>query len=373
MLLRLPRFLRDIEWYWWVVWLMGLVILLAIAIPRYWLGMLQEPEFGTLFGVLASFVLVTFFTNRLLISGLQNTVTQALGIAFSRGEAGLFNHLERQTRALIVENALTASLGQTYGGSVFKEVVRDYIEGDRDYRAKFNYEIACLDRLGGAPTPFVSKLEGLFPPQDYLWVGQDLVFTQHGFQRERSLLHLTARIALNSAQFEEAVRDPFLYFREFLQLDDKARAWIEALHEDELRKVLADCFDLGVFAPDGRPVGYTVGWQGDKVVGKSISLTIDNHNGLNEGSGCRLRFRLPHRRDATFFVVTMPKPTEEGARITFTRAPSMSGLAPVVYLPRRSFMLRKLDGDGDHNPARVEIETTSWTFPTGGITFTWRN
>lgn len=358
-------------------------------------GYINTQSLGSFFlalrDALGLFAIATFLSHFIQLDNITDRIKDTLAFTFTTGEEGkgLFTKFTPQTRSAIVKNVLRASLDDVYGEKVYGGVVKRYMEGERDYRRNFLYKITCHDQLDfpQLKDKALQKLMADLQNEDYIWVEQELSYTQHEFIYNKELKKLTAQIAMSDSLFRASIRDEALFFREILHLDDELAKGLLALNERQLRSLMRDVFNFKAYSlapqnaqgePSRNELDFRIWWTkpqnlSDQLSGqKYITIEIENPSGESEGSGCVLSFRLPHKNDASYFVVTMPKPTEAGAIIQFTKSDQMTGLAAVPYLPKDAYQTVATPRGQDDNPDALTITTKEWTFPTGGITFVWR-
>jgi hypothetical protein len=328
-------------------------------------------------GPLFYFLLFGWFFQYLQNLRIDDQIRDTLARLFSGADQNVFRALSDQARQDIVEKSLKASLGDEYGDRLYLELVRGYMSREKDFRSDYRYIITCLDspRL---PEPNVQEIEPLLArlrdnAHQYTWIAQDISFKRNGYSADRNEESLYFNFALSGDQLNEFFSHDAIFFREVLQFDTEVRNLVLNLSQPELLFFVRDVlrFRAKDIEKADMELPYSVVWENTPHRGKYIRIVIKNPSGRLEGSGCGITFELPHFRQSSYFIVTMPRPIKTGAQITFNRNHSMMQLQPVIYLDREAYD-EKVTPPESPDPQTIQVNTRKWVFPRGGITFVWR-
>ena len=332
---------------------------------------------------LLSYLLIGFFSNLLLIrtvqSGIQETVQETLPLVLTSDEdRSIFKSLGPDIRSTIVKQTLRAQLGGRFGELIYRGIVEPYMKEEQDCRLNLVYAVKCIDEIGScsARSPDIRSFFDYFKSlsSEYLWVSQSIGYTRDNFREDSDLQFLRVQFVFSMGQLEAAVHDHSLFFREVLHVSDEVRQALTRLEPEQLQEFVYCVLNFSATTPAGNQLR----WQAQ--LGRSadgrplIEIVIENPSSRRQGSGCRIQFCLPHKRDERHFVITMPRPTASGAEITFEKAPSMRELSEFSYLSDNSsdYTIERFGGDSEVGPDVVKVHTLQWMFPMSGIIFFWK-
>ncbi|MFZ1109716.1 MAG: hypothetical protein WAN43_15390 [Rhodomicrobium sp.] len=357
-----------------------LVAILAVAIEvakRYTslLSYISADTVQNLTQALYGFLLLGWFGDYLTKMMVKETIIDTLGSLFT-SDRTIFSQLSAKTRNAIVQNVLQVALPAEFADAVYQDVVKDYLEGEREFRRDFSYSIRFLDvyhlntpMVKGPLYDVVDKLNNA--TDEYLWVRQNMSYTHHLFHTVQDPFadgNLKICFALTDVQLERFVHDDSIFFREVLQLDHQTVECLKACSTTELRSFVEDVLDFEI-SPTNKvePLKYLVDWVSDPQGEQYIQITASSNRGV---TGCRIKFSHPHRRKSNHFLVTMPKPMQKGASILFEAAPSMKSISEIIFLPNDSYKIVR-SAPSSNKGEVISLETLRWTFPTSGMVLIW--
>jgi len=271
----------------------------------------------------------------------------------------------------LIRASLVGATDQARGDLIYTHLLEPYLRDDRRFRFGFDYRVEVVSFAGDAEAARIwhRLIEG--HPDAETVEQLNLVAQELSYSSPQGVANATGRVEVRLVfqrdELEQAFRDPGVFFREILSVEQATSKALRAAANRDLTGMLKGLFAFCAFDRNSRPLPWTAD-LGHSSVGDSVfvRILID----LQSAAGadfCRVRLHMPQSKSRPFLLMQVAEPTHD-LSLWFKHHDPDVELADFSFFPpaveRKTFPIERNAVEfraGDH-----------WLFPRTGVLFTWQ-